>query len=384
MLSDAPFIAVINETNRVLSNALDEGILDNSPPEEMLRKLKEDVFIFSALKTHAQLKEASELLLNQDGTIKMFNAFKQDVLTVHKAYNVNHLEAEYIFATSSAETAAQWQQWQQDGDRYNLQLRTAGDNKVRDSHAVLNLTTLPDDDPFWDLYITPLGWRCRCRTIQVRKNKYPVSDSSQAIKNGELATTRIDKNGNNRDEIFRFNPGKDKMIFPPRHPYRAVQERVMKIVKSLSKQNEWETVETRKGSVQVSPLHGKHEKTANVEIAVYFANRYGYDIRLIAKAHNTVSADSFNSTLNIHQEYKTNKTPTKNAVDKQLKAAKRQADHIVLDIKSKISPDDLTYSLIDRVQRSKSIQSVWVKKENNDWKYSREEILGKGFKIQWD
>ncbi|KAF0199022.1 MAG: phage putative head morphoproteinis protein SPP1 gp7 [Bacteroidetes bacterium] len=219
MLVEPPFLAVIEETNRVLGNALDEGILDNSPSEEMVSKLRDDVFLFSALKTHAQLKEASELLLNPDGTVKMFSAFKQDVLSVYKTYNQDHLEVEYIFAVSSAETAAQWHQWQQDGDRYNLQLRTAGDNKVRDTHAVLNLTTLPDDDPFWNLYITPLGWRCRCRTIQVRKNKYPVSDSGEAIKKGEQATTRLDKNGNNRDEIFRFNPGKQKVIFPPKHPY---------------------------------------------------------------------------------------------------------------------------------------------------------------------
>lgn len=233
MLSNAPFLAVVEETNRVLGNALDEGILDNSPPKEMVSRLREDVFLFSALKTHAQLKEASELLLNPDGTIKMFSAFKQDVLSVHKAYNVNHLEVEYIFAVSSAETAAQWQQWQQDGDRYNLQYRTAADNKVRDTHAALDLTTLPDDDPFWSLYITPLGWRCRCRTIQVRKNKYPVSDSNQAIQKGEQATTRIDKNGRNTDEIFRFNPGKQQVIFPPKHPYRKVQDDVITKVKSL-------------------------------------------------------------------------------------------------------------------------------------------------------
>lgn len=235
MLADAPFLAVINETNRVLGSALDEGILDNNPPEEMVRKLRDDVFLFSALKTHAQLKEASGLLLNPDGTIKMFSAFKQEVLSVYKAYNQDHLEVEYIFAVSSAETAAQWQQWQQDGDRYNLQLRTAGDNKVRDTHAVLNLTTLPDDDPFWNQYITPLGWRCRCRTIQVRKNKYPVSDSGEAIKKGEQATTRLDKKGRNADEIFRFNPGKQQVIFPPKHPYRKVQDEVMTAVESLPK-----------------------------------------------------------------------------------------------------------------------------------------------------
>ncbi len=32
-------------------------------------------------------------------------------------------------------------------------------DRVRDSHRLLHNTTLPIDDPFWDSYIPPLGWR---------------------------------------------------------------------------------------------------------------------------------------------------------------------------------------------------------------------------------
>jgi len=219
MISDKPFSDLINETNRVLSGAIEQGIHENQVPPDMYSSLREDVFLFSGCKTHAQLKELSGMLLTPDGKVKLFGQFSREAKQIHQTYNVNYLEAEYIFATSSAESAAQWADYEKDGDRYDLQYRTAGDDKVRDSHRMLNLTTLALEDPFWDQYYPPNGWRCRCHVVQVRKGKYPNSSSVDSIKKGESATTHIDRNGNNSDQIFRFNPGKQKVIFPPKHPY---------------------------------------------------------------------------------------------------------------------------------------------------------------------
>ncbi len=234
MLKDKPLLGVVTETNRVLSKALAEGIADNQPPEAMLQALQNDVFVFSGYKTHAQLREAADMLLTADGKIKPFNQFRQEVQSVYKAYNVNYLEAEYIFATSSAQMAAHWADFEKDGDRYNLQYRTAQDDRVRDTHAALANTTLPVNDPFWDSYFPPNGWRCRCTTVQVRVGKYPESISADAIKKGDTATTAIDKKGVNQAEIFRYNPGKQKILFPPNHPYRKVQDGVKAIVEGLN------------------------------------------------------------------------------------------------------------------------------------------------------
>ena len=70
-------------------------------------------------------------------------------------------------------------------------------------------------------YITRLGitHNCRCVAVQVRKSKYPVSDSSAAQEKGEKATTQIGKSGINKAAIFRFNPGKEMKLMPPKHPY---------------------------------------------------------------------------------------------------------------------------------------------------------------------
>lgn len=186
----------------------------------MRQKLANDTFIFSGFKTYSQLKTASELLLDDAGKPKPFAQFSRDIQAIHANYNQRYLEAEYYFAQGSAQMAAKWANLDDTG-RYNLQYRTAGDSRVRDSHAALRDTTLPADDSFWDLYYPPNGWRCRCQAVEVSKDRYKESDSDAAKKAGNAATTSIGKDGKNSLAIFRFNPGKQQIIFPPKHPYKG-------------------------------------------------------------------------------------------------------------------------------------------------------------------
>ena len=201
---------LLNGINTVLQEGVQKGIA-HQVPSAMKRHLSENVYIFSGAKTYIQLKELSGLLLDNDGHIKPFSKFFQDAQTMNLLHN-QWLEAEYIFATQSAQMAAKWQEYKNDGDRYNLQYRTANDDKVREEHAVLHDITLAPSDPFWTYYFPPNGWRCRCTAVQVRKNKYPESDSNWAQQRGVEATE-------GRDHIFRFNPGKQEIIFPDHHPY---------------------------------------------------------------------------------------------------------------------------------------------------------------------
>lgn len=210
--------ALYTEISNTLQGGFDKGIA-HVVPFITKRDLKENIYIFSGAKTYAELKELSELLIDKDGHIKPFNKFWQETRSIHTEYNQRYLEAEYIFATQSAMMASKWNEFEADGDRYNLQYRTANDDRVRESHWLMHDITLPPSDPFWNKYFPPNGWRCRCTTVQVRKSKYKESDSQQAQSLGEKATYTEGKNGNNTAEIFRFNPGKESVIFPEYHPY---------------------------------------------------------------------------------------------------------------------------------------------------------------------
>jgi SPP1 gp7 family putative phage head morphogenesis protein len=210
-LNDQAVQPLLNSINSVLQDGFNKGT-EHRVPYIMKRDLRENIYVFSGAKTYAELKELSGLLLDGDGNIKPFYKFWQEVQSIHADYNKSYLEAEYIFATQSAQMASKWNEFEADGDRYNLQYRTAYDDRVRDSHRLLHDITLPPSDPFWNDYFPPNGWRCRCTAVQVRKNKYPESDSQQAVKLGSDAT-------NGKNNIFRFNPGKQQVIFPEHHPY---------------------------------------------------------------------------------------------------------------------------------------------------------------------
>ncbi|MDV7393357.1 phage minor head protein, partial [Arthrospira platensis SPKY1] len=164
--------ALVNEINRVFADALNQGLqagIKYQIPTELTRALKQNVFVFSGLKAYHELKQASLLLLDENGAIKPWNSFKQEMTALHQTYNVNYLNAEYNFAAATAQMAAKWNDFEQDGDQYNLQFRTSSDEKVRASHAALHNTTLPKDDPFWNSYTPPLDWKCRCTVVQVLK-----------------------------------------------------------------------------------------------------------------------------------------------------------------------------------------------------------------------
>lgn len=194
------------------------GVLDSSfkqtkMSETMRRRLQRSDFIFSGMKTFHELNEAFPSLLDEKGNRKPFERFLNDVQKVHKTYNANYLRAEYNFVSSSAEMAAKWEGFMQDGDRYNLQYRTAKDDKVRPEHARLDGVTLPPSDQFWEEYFPPNGWNCRCTVVQVRKSKYPETPHDEAMARGEEALQKDTKG------IFHFNPGKEQTTVPDYNPY---------------------------------------------------------------------------------------------------------------------------------------------------------------------
>lgn len=228
-LTDPEPRAAIEETRRILAQPLKDISIKQEIPAELTAALEENIFWFSGFKTHHELVEASRMLKGEDGNFKPFQQFSKDVETLNKTYNKNYLRAEYNFATASSQMAVKWKEWEKDGDRYDLQYRTAGDDRVREEHAALDGTTLPPSDPFWDHYLPPNGWNCRCTAVQVRKGKYPQSNSEEAIARGQACTAKP------KQQIFRFNPGKQEKIFPPKHPYYKAPGEVVKAMETIDR-----------------------------------------------------------------------------------------------------------------------------------------------------
>lgn len=209
----------IRTHSAILDDAVDYSIRQRSLSNVQVQRLKESNFVFSGFKTFHELNEAFPSLLDGDGSRKPFEQFLNDVQRVNKNYNRLYLKAEYNFAISAADMAAKWKAWEadEDRDRYLLQYRTVGDKRVRESHRLLDNTTLPITSQFWDWYFPPNGWNCRCTAVRVRRGKYSESNESQALSNGSQATA------GKHQEMIRFNPGKQMACFPFYNPYTISQ-----------------------------------------------------------------------------------------------------------------------------------------------------------------
>lgn len=373
--------------------------------EAMRKRLERSNYVFSGLKTFHELNEAFPSLLDENGNRKTFERFLNDVRKIDETYNSNYLRAEFNFVQASAEMAAKWERFMQDGDRYYLQYRTAGDAKVRPTHAEMAGITLPASDPFWEDFYPPNGWGCRCSVVQVRKSKYPATDHEEAMARGESAL-ELDKKG-----MFRFNAGMEQKTMPDYNPYTIKRckdcdiakgklklaknpipdnelcEACQKIHQCWAKRKEEEPetftqCETKNGILRVSSKHGKTEKKENVRVGTYLAEKHGYEIDLIANPPDRKSADSFNNTLGVFQEYKVNVTPTKNSIDNLIRDAKKQADDIVLWIDSDISLGDLRDAITSRVKRAGNIKSLTIVNNGKDVTYLREDMIKDTWEIK--
>lgn len=192
--------------------ALDSSFQKVEMTDTMRRRLQRSDYVFSGMKTFHELNEAFPSLLDENGERKPFERFLNDVRKIDETYNSNYLRAEYNFVQASAEMAAKWERFIRDGDRYYLQYRTAGDDKVRPEHAELHGITLPPGDPFWEEYFPPNGWNCRCDVVQVRKSKYPATPADEARRRAESVF------GDGKGEMFRFNPGSRRRRCPTTTP----------------------------------------------------------------------------------------------------------------------------------------------------------------------
>ena len=85
-----------------------------------------------------------------------------------------------------------------------------GKDTKKVSMPVYNLSIANDES-----YVIPLGivHNCRCTVVQVRKDKYPVSDEQEAMNLGSQATA------GKYQEMFMFNPGKRMTTFPAYNGY---------------------------------------------------------------------------------------------------------------------------------------------------------------------
>ena len=382
------------------------GVLDSSfeqvkMSDAMRQRLKRSDYIFSGIKTFHELNEAFPSLIDENGNRKPFEQFLNDVQRIDRTYNQNYLRAEYNFCQASADMAAKWEGFMQDGDRYNLQYHTQRDKKVRPEHAALDRVTLPMSDPFWQEYYPPNGWNCRCTVVQVRKSKYPVTPHDEAKALGEEAT------GKDTKGIFHFNPGIEQKTIPNYNPYTIKRCRDCDIAKgkldlAFIPENELcqacrllrsglaKVGETRKegnGTVIINQLVNREDSDFNKlnDIATFFAREQGAEVILTPKmsrptkfqyecVYSSLVGTKYegkcpdlcvNGVWYEHEGFISNNP--KNAFRNMMRDGLIQCDRLIID-RPELSERFMLRSIIGRVKRGEGIKEVWLRDRDGTMK----------------
>lgn len=395
-------ISLLSEPETQDFIATHAGILDSSfdktaLSDAMRTSLQRSDYIFSGIKTFHELNEAFPSLLDENGNRKPFEQFLNDVRKIDEKYNRNYLRAEYNFCQQSANMASKWEEFQKDGDQYNLQYRTAGDDHVRPAHAALHGITLPPSHPFWQRYFPPNGWNCRCTVVQVRKSKYPQTPDSEV----EHLISQNDSQ-NPKEAMFRFNPGAEQKTVPDYNAYTIrrcqdcdiangkinlarVPENELCNACKLLHQCETQRYNVIKefengGKVSVHQLINTEESDYDklVETATYFAKTFGEDVKLTPKIsrppkfvyqniyHSLMGTDYEGKCPDIlvgnkwyeHEGFITDNA--KRAFSNMMNHGLKQSSRIVID-KPNLTDAYMKRVIWQRIKDGQSIEEVWIK-----------------------
>lgn len=350
--------------------ALQEGypIEDVDDADTLFRQaLKDDADVFAAFRTHRMQNDIASQLLDENGKLKEFRRFQEDAESVIGTYNNHWLRTEYDTAVLRARYAADWKRFSRNADILpNLKWMptTSADPDVFHMEYWRVGLTLPKTHPFWKSHHPHDRWGCKC---DLEETDEPVTGTIPEV--DYRPSPGLDS-----------NPGLEPELFSHTHPY--YEKAYPGAEKAVEKMIHYTVIPTRSGKLRIHDGHGKHERDENIRIGTYLAEKHDYEIDLLDNPQNRKSADSYNRTLEVEQEYKMNVTPTKSSIDNLLRDAKKQADDIVLWIDSDISLENLAAAIRSRVKRSQNISHITIVRDGKDIRLSREEILGNGFKIR--
>lgn len=138
---------------------------------------------------------------------------------------------------------------------------------------------------------------------------------------------------------------------------------------------------TENGKIYVHPDHGKTELQENLEFARWRAEQFGEEVVLLPNPHGVKSADSYNITRGVLEEYKRGHTASVNAIDRLLRDGAKQADCVILEIDCDVSPGMVADAMNSRLKRA-GIKEVRLKIGNAEAVYTRDVIIRDGFKIK--
>lgn len=174
-----------------------------TPDANMLLKLQQNVWHFSAAKNYTQLVELSRALIGEDGKLRSWDQFKEAAYKVNDRHINQWLRVEYDNAVAGAQMAGKWVEIQRDAAIFPyLQFDVILDGGTSDICRPLAGVIVPVGDAMLNTFYPPNHFNCRTTIRQLRTGMPSTNYSLPDI-----------------PTMFQTNVGKTGMAFPEGHPY---------------------------------------------------------------------------------------------------------------------------------------------------------------------
>lgn len=201
------FRKTYEELNKKAAEGWGKDDYDDPEQAEEPQRIRDNLFKFSGAKTYQEIKEMNDALYDENGKKLSYKDFREKALAINKDYNENYLRTEFETAETSGRRASEWQEFKANADIMpNLKYVTAGDERVRESHRILDGVVKPINDPFWLQNYPPNGYRCRCYVEQTNEPETPATP---------MVTI---------PDAFANNVGQSGEIFTVAHPYFSMPD----------------------------------------------------------------------------------------------------------------------------------------------------------------
>jgi hypothetical protein len=188
-----------------------------APENDYYRSMVDNIFSFTAAKQYqvfAAIYAIKDLYKND------FGLFREEALRINRLFNKNYAGVENSHTGYAGQMAQNWRSIE-DPDTI-LEYVTQKDERVRDSHRVLDGIKRRKSDPFWLNFYPPIDYNCRCFVRNLGTTNGQKLNMDRTIPDVDMIP----------DE-FRFNVGEDGIVWNKQHPYFTMAKRYVSYVQRV-------------------------------------------------------------------------------------------------------------------------------------------------------
>jgi SPP1 gp7 family putative phage head morphogenesis protein len=169
---------------------------------------------FSAAKSVSEAQMMQAMVFDENGVVKSFYQFSEDVNEVVDISQQTWLRVEYETCRRSAAAGEKFSRMQGDSDLYPFWVyKGVMDSRERPEHVEMEGRVFQIGDPDGDACFPPIDWNCRC--IGEPTDGQYLDENKLTPQTGAQARQLLE---DNVDEQFRYNPAVQGPM-PNKHSY---------------------------------------------------------------------------------------------------------------------------------------------------------------------